>query len=979
MQLANSLSWPTISFALLLGSLALSSYILWRRYLSRRMLMQRVTELEDLSAAGRAIVASELDVKALCALIAQEAGKVIDNQTFQVGVFEGDYYEILFWTINGRQQPTPNTFDLSEETGIVGWVRSSQQALLVKDFQKQADELPAHPRYISETPPRSAIFIPLISGDNVLGIIAAQSHQPNRFSHEDLRRLMILANQAAAAIANAQLFAQAEMRAAHLELVRKIARQVNAVQDLEEIFSQVVHLTEEMFGFYAVHIFGIDTLTGVIEIKASSSTAAPQGLRLQPGQGLVGTAVAAQQTIIVNNTNEDSRYFAPEHNDPTRSEIAIPLLVNQHVVGVLDVHSNRVGAFTSAEQTVLEALAAEVASAIHKARQLAEEQERAWLTTAQLQVAAAIATSDDLDTITTAVTRLTAMLLGTEMCALLLWHEEIAEYRCAALHTYRKRQTDLHQQHFAIGQWSALDAAHIGQETLTTRNLPASVRQCLPRKGIHTLHLVPLKAKNQIIGILLTDDPKVSSAGKQARQIELLQNIADQTGRALENAYLRLAQQEEAWVNTALLQVAEAVNSRIELNEILITIVRLAPMLVGVESIVILVWNEERQQFEVGPSHGINAMALGLMETLEISPDDMPSFTDGTETDIAPTRSSAYTLQSRPWLEKVLGTPHAHIIPLHARRRLVGVMLVGTHGRALAARRLNILHGIAHQAATAVVNNQLYHEAAERDRLAQELRVAHQIQASLIPPGNPEIPGCSVASYWQAARTVSGDFYDFIPLRDGNWGIIIADVADKGIPAALFMALTRTILRTVAFNRSDPGDVLMRVNEIINSEAQSDLFITVFYGIWQPDSQTLVYANGGHNPPMLLDSHGGYRLLEGSGIALGVLPDITIESRHIHLASNDILLLYTDGVTEAVNEDFDEFGLERMRMAAMRANNSHAPGIMQAITSSIDDHAGDTAQFDDITLVVLKRHPTTGKTSPHHSRVDQPKLHDQNP
>ncbi len=957
MQLANTFSWSSISFALLLGSLALSSYVLWRRYLSRRLLMQRVAELEGLSAAGRSIVAAELDVNALCALIAQEAGKVIDNETFQVGLFEDDFYEIVYWTVNGREQPTPQTFDLSDEAGIVGWVRESKQALLVKDFQRQLSDLPATPRYISDTPPRSAIFIPLISGENVLGIVAAQSHQPGRFSDEYLRRLMILANQAAAAIANAQLFAQVEMRAAHLELVRKIARQVNAVQDLEEIFNQVVHLTEEMFGFYAVNIFGIEAVTGNIELKASSSPTTPKELLLNPGQGLVGTAVSAQQTIIVNNVAEDPRYVTNGFEDPTQSEIAIPLLVNQYVVGVLDVHSNHVGAFTTSEQTVLEALAAEVASAIHKARQLTEQQERAWLSTAQLQVAAAISDSDDLDTMTAAITRLTVMLLGSEMCGLLLWHEETADYRCTALHTCRDRQTDLQKQHFLIGQWSALDAVHVGQETIATRQLPPAVRQCLPRKGIHTLRLIPLLAQNQMLGVLLVDEPKNMLPSKLERQIELLQNIADQTGRGLENMYLRLAQQEEAWVNTALLQVAEAVNSRIELDEILSTIVRLAPMLVGIESIVILVWNEERQQFEVGPSHDINPMALGLMETLEISPSDMPAFADVTDTDNAPLRNSAYALQSRPWLEKVLGTPHAHIIPLHARQKLVGVMLVGTHGRALAARRLNILNGIAHQAATAVVNNQLYQEAAERDRLSQELRVAHEIQASLIPPGNPEIPGCSVASFWQAARTVSGDFYDFIPLHNGSWGIVIADVADKGIPAALFMALSRTILRTVAFNRNDPAEVLMRVNEIIDSEAQSDLFITVFYGIWQPELETLAYANGGHNPPMLLDGNGRSHLLGGNGIALGVIPNITIESHQIHLKPNDTLLLYTDGVTEAINEDFDEFGLDRMRIAALKASSSHAHGIMQAITGSIRDHAGDTAQFDDITLVVLKRNP----------------------
>ena len=256
--------------------------------------------------------------------------------------------------------------------------------------------------------------------------------------------------------------------------------------------------------------------------------------------------------------------------------------------------------------------------------------------------------------------------------------------------------------------------------------------------------------------------------------------------------------------------------------------------------------------------------------------------------------------------------------------------------------------------ATAVVNNHLYKESAERSRLAQELDVAHNIQASLIPPGNPRIPGCSVAGFWQAARQVGGDFYDFIPLPDGSWGIVIADVADKGIPAALFMAMSRTIIRTIAYNRVHPSETLMRVNQIIDSEAQSDLFVTVFYAVYDPRKNTLTYANGGHNPPLLLHTNGSVELLHGDGIALGVIPNVTIIESSVHLQPGDTLIFYTDGVTEAMNEDYDEFGMSRLQVTARNGRYLQAEQIMQAITHAVNQHAGDTPQFDDITLVVLK-------------------------
>jgi sigma-B regulation protein RsbU (phosphoserine phosphatase) len=174
------------------------------------------------------------------------------------------------------------------------------------------------------------------------------------------------------------------------------------------------------------------------------------------------------------------------------------------------------------------------------------------------------------------------------------------------------------------------------------------------------------------------------------------------------------------------------------------------------------------------------------------------------------------------------------------------------------------------------------------------------------------------------------------------------------------MALSRTILRTVAFNRRDPAQVLIRTNEIIAKEARSDLFVTIFYGVWDATSERFIYANAGHNPPLLLQSNGRFSELPGHGIALGVLPEIEMKSYALHLRPGETIIFYTDGVTEALNEDYDEFGLERLRVSAGSAARLSAPGIVGRITDGIRDHAGDTPQFDDITLIVMKRQRLSG-------------------
>lgn len=961
-QTQTSLPWPTYMIVLFLAIMVIALLIAILRYRSRRRLVNRVAELEALSIAGRAILEAEMDMDALCAYIAEQAGQVIDNSTFQIGLFVKHFYRIYYWTINGQIQETPCMFDIESHQGIVNWIRSSKQALLVHDFEREMNQLPAKPRYISESPPRSAIFIPLIQGEECIGVIAAQSDTPSRFDQDDMRRLTILSNQSAAAIAHARLYHKERSRAAHLELVGQIGREIGHSQNITELFNLVVRLTQETFGFHLVSIYEIDEDNESIEIQASSSEdVLHKNIVIESGKGLIGTAVSTRQTVISNDTDQDVRYVRHPHERKTNAEMAIPLIVDDEVLGVLDVQSTETGFFTEVERLSLEAIASETAIAINKIQQLARQREQAWLSTAQLQVAEAIGQSANMEEMVTAVTRLTPMLLGNQLCALLTWNDEWERYRLAAIFGPHL-DTDLiaNELELFIGDWSSLDAVHVGQEIFSTTRFPHWLKPTLEKikPACHKITLLPLNTANQILGVIIVNDPERLNDNFRTRRSrdELLNNIVRQTANALETIHLRNAQQEEAWVNTALFQVAAAVNSLTQLDEILDTITRMVPLLVGVESCIVLIWDEERQLFHAGPSYGIGELERGLLETLEINDEEFQSLTTKRINKMVAT-GDYYPVNLPDWLGKVLRTHKAFIFPLNARGNLVGALLVGPsdeNGRKLSPRRLNILTGVAHQAATAVVNHQLYKEAAQRNQLEKELDVARDIQVSLIPPGNPDIPGCNVASYWQAARQVGGDFYDFISLGNGRWGIVIADVSDKGVPAAIFMALSRTVLRTIAFNRDDPAEALIRANEIIDKDTQTDLFVTVFYAIIDTTSKTICYANGGHNPPVMLHANGEVSLLKTDGIALGILPDIAIESRTEPFNRGDTLILYTDGITEAINEDYDEFGLKRLNLVVRDHAHDDAHQIVKEITQAIETHVGDTAQFDDMTMVVIK-------------------------
>jgi sigma-B regulation protein RsbU (phosphoserine phosphatase) len=308
-------------------------------------------------------------------------------------------------------------------------------------------------------------------------------------------------------------------------------------------------------------------------------------------------------------------------------------------------------------------------------------------------------------------------------------------------------------------------------------------------------------------------------------------------------------------------------------------------------------------------------------------------------------------------LQELIDTPSILGFPLRAKQESVGVLLVDDprRGRSLDPRLLNILTGIAHQAATSLETAVLQRSVAERERLEQELDVARSIQASFIPLSPPHAPGWEIATYWRAARQVGGDFYDFIPLRDGQWGLAIADVADKGIPAALFMAMCRTLLRASAINRVSPAATLQRLNELLFNDSRSDLFVTAFYAVWNPETGEFTYASAGHNPPILLRADGSITDLSSKGIALSVVPDARIAEHKIVMQSGDTLVAYTDGVTEAMQQDFTEWSVERFKEAILQYRGRSASDIVNGVLAALDTFVAGAPQSDDLTLWVLKR------------------------
>ena len=242
-----------------------------------------------------------------------------------------------------------------------------------------------------------------------------------------------------------------------------------------------------------------------------------------------------------------------------------------------------------------------------------------------------------------------------------------------------------------------------------------------------------------------------------------------------------------------------------------------------------------------------------------------------------------------------------------------------------------------------------------KERMESELKIAHALQGAILPKTLPENPTYSGHAVMTPAREMGGDFYDFFTLDDGRLSVVMADVSGKGVPAAFFMAIARTVMRAAAARHPTPGPCLEEVNDAICEQNPQDLFVTLFYGILNPDTGEFVYANAGHNPPYVVQHAGTVSPLPMTGgMAVGVMPGLPYAEDATTLAPGDTMFLYTDGITEAMNVDDEEFTEARLEAVLAGGHDLPVDSVLENVTGAVVNFAAGAEQSDDITCIVLR-------------------------
>lgn len=296
-------------------------------------------------------------------------------------------------------------------------------------------------------------------------------------------------------------------------------------------------------------------------------------------------------------------------------------------------------------------------------------------------------------------------------------------------------------------------------------------------------------------------------------------------------------------------------------------------------------------------------------------------------------------------------------VPMMVKGKMIGLLTVfnkkAESGFTQGDQRL--LGIIAAQSAHVIENARLYQEEQALLRLQEEMRLAYEIQVDLLPESQPVLPGYQIAGKSIPAKDVGGDYFDFIPSEDSRLAFCLGDISGKGIPAALLMANLQATLRGQTLLGKSCKDCVSFANEILYHNTASNKFATLFYGIIDSSKNELSYCNGGHNNPFFLSRDNKSTSLDKGGLIVGIMPSVPYEEDAIPFNPGDLLVIYSDGVTEAMNKTEEEFGEERLTDLISKNRNETPENLIDIIIKSLKNFSGGQEQSDDITLVIVKR------------------------
>jgi serine phosphatase RsbU (regulator of sigma subunit)/putative methionine-R-sulfoxide reductase with GAF domain len=711
--------------------------------------------------------------------------------------------------------------------------------------------------------------------------------------------------------------------------------------------------------------------------------------------------INSETPVIRNSSSTYEPLGALLGLDSEYSAIGAPLHMSGQPSGIIVLVHHQRNRYDADSQSVVKSFAYTASIAIENIKLYEAAHEQAWISTVLLQVAEATQAITKIDELLETVVNMLPGLIGVDACAIFLWDQSIEIFYPQASFGFKAEQLA------RFNTWEIYPGSVLAFDQMKDSFNPIilnagtlsdeTASKVFPSYDFNDdlLILFPLYTQNSFCGAILIDFTNStleidSSQDVWDEKYTLIQGAARQTAIAIENTQLIKSQEEEAYISVALLQVAQAIVSLNQLDKILGSIVRITPILVGVKRCIIYLWDSKDLVFRQSEFYGFSKNDLTILgqvfkanefpfiEAIQRTnqiiyhpigsanlPIDWNDLVPGDYQVIEGNIPDSNEEISVKLVGKSLLNRERLLIgfPLSVKGEILGVMLIeeedpirGSTSHHIREKRIEIVKGITQQAAVAIKNELLQQEAVKSERMKRELQLAREIQTTFLPDKLPDLPGWDIGVRWQPARQVGGDFYDILSLDNDRIGFVIADVADKGMPAALFMTLIRTLIRAAAKEKLSPAAVLKQVNELLVPDSKHGMFVTVFYGVFSLNSGKIVYANAGHNPPIVKRLNRGELIeLTRTTMALGIFDDIDVNERELSLNPGDWMFLYTDGITEAFSANEEMFGTERLFKLLLDYQFISSNGLLDTVEGAVEEFIRGTDLSDDLTLAAISR------------------------
>jgi sigma-B regulation protein RsbU (phosphoserine phosphatase) len=459
---------------------------------------------------------------------------------------------------------------------------------------------------------------------------------------------------------------------------------------------------------------------------------------------------------------------------------------------------------------------------------------------------------------------------------------------------------------------------------------------------------VPLFAEGEFFGLVQAINSR-SADGFSNDQLEMLRLFGEHVAQTLRNSWLLEDAIRGSREARSLYDVGIALSASLDLDDLLEKILDNLRRVVTYDSAMI---------YLISPQGGIihDIVSRGIPESMRGS---LPmKIGQGITGRVAQTGEGIIVSdvsQNPDYIACRIETRSELAVPLKVGDNIIGAFNIESDKpKAYTEHDLELLNAFASLAAVTIERARSYNERMAARKLSLELSIARRIQMTFLPSQDPHIDGFDISGINIPSADVGGDYYDFIPIVDNQLGVAIGDVVGKGVPAALIMAAFRASLKAEIRNNFAIRAILQKVNNLLYESIERDKYVTAVYSVLDSKNRVLTFSNAGHNPPILRRASGKVEYLTEGGLALGTFPDSTYEERPISLASGDILLFYTDGVTEAQDCDNKEFGVERLLGCLEAARDLSARKIVEFVVNSTKNFAQCQEETDDLTLIVIK-------------------------